>query len=65
MRLGELDIIADGNGFLFLTIKGTRSGEATVRATLDAEQAERLIVYLKGARDGLGWNNKAAADRSL
>lgn len=64
MKIGELDIIGDGgNDLLNLRLKET-GGSETLDVVLDAEQAEHLITYLKGLRDGLGWNKKAASDRS-
>lgn len=65
MKLGELDIIGDGgDDFLHLLIKES-GGSETLEVTLTDTQTEHLITYLKGLRDGLGWNHKAAADRSL
>lgn len=64
MKLGTLDIIGDPADFghaLKLTIA---VGDVKTNATLSSEQTEHLITYLKGLRDGLGWNKKAAADRS-
>lgn len=65
MKLGELDIIGDGgDDLLNLRIKEA-GGSETLEVVLDDAQTERLITYLKGLRDGLGWNRKAAAERSL
>lgn len=64
MKLGELDIIGDGgDDLLNLRLKEV-GGSETLEVVLDASQTEHLITYLKGLRDGLGWNSKAAADRS-
>lgn len=61
MKLGNLDIIGDPAGEkLRLTLQTSSN-----MATLNADETERLITYLKGLRDGMGWNRKAAADRSL
>lgn len=64
MKLGDLDIIGDGNVTLRLTIRNAYGSEPVI-VVLDAAQTEHLITYLKGLRDGLGWNKKAVADRSL
>lgn len=70
MKLGSLDIIGDRQpeprctDLLRLRIR--EEGAATfLVADLNADETERLITYLKGLRDGLGWNRKAAKDRSL
>ncbi len=67
MRLGTLDIIGDldGCGKLRLTIGHSENPIADTTFRLDADQTERLIIYLKGLRDGMGWNRKAAHDRNL
>lgn len=64
MKIGELDIIGDGNRLLQLRLKATTGSEEIV-VVLDSTHTEHLITYLKGLRDGLGWNRKAIADRSL
>lgn len=68
MKLGNLDIIGDPDrsvGGLRLTVRNALTNDDAEVFYLDATQTEHLIVYLKGLRDGLGWNKKAAADRSL
>lgn len=67
MRLNTMDIIGDpvdGKLHLLITTEIRKDGRICT-VDLDAEQTERLITYLKGLRDGLGWNRKAAEDRSL
>lgn len=64
MKLGDLDIIGDGKDTLRLTIRNAYGSEP-ISVVLNAHETEHLITYLKGLRDGLGWNRKAAADRSL
>lgn len=64
MKLGDLDIIGDGGQEkLRLTIRNVFGVEPVI-VILDATQTERLITYLKGLRDGLGWNKKTVEDRS-
>lgn len=63
MILGNLDIIgdpSDDGDRLHLVIRPVDQ----ITFTLDADQTERLITYLKGLRDGLGWNRKAPELRS-
>lgn len=64
MKLGDLDIIGDGNSMLLRLTFRNAYGSEPITVVLDATQTEHLITYLKGLRDGLGWNKKAAADRS-
>lgn len=71
MKLGTLDIIGDpadyGRGIRLRLGQVDSEGKPLESFTveLDAQKTEHLITYLKGLRDGLGWNKKAAADRSL
>lgn len=66
MRLGGLDIIGDPEvDHVRLTIGRADNPLADYVGRFDSYQIERLITYLKGLRDGMGWNKKAAADRSL
>lgn len=67
MKFGSLSIIGDPVGDkLCLAIDSAvhRNGKECV-ADLDSGQVESLITYLKGLRDGMGWNRKASSDRSL
>lgn len=67
MKLGNLDIIGDPDkacGGIRLSIRNALNDNDAETFYLDSNQTEHLITYLKGLRDGLGWNLKAAADRS-
>lgn len=67
MKLGALSIIGDpvdDRVCLKIDSEVHRNGRTCV-VDLDPEQFERLITYLKGLRDGMGWNDKSAEDRSL
>lgn len=61
MKFGELDIIGDGGNNLLRLLIRKSYGSETISVVIDNVQTEHLITYLKGLRDGLGWNNKAAA----
>lgn len=65
MKLGNLDIIGDSVDFGHSLHLRIVIDEVKVSTILTDNQTEHLITYLKGLRDGLGWNRKAAADRSL
>lgn len=66
MKLGELDIIGDPADYAGERVRLTiKIADGAPSVELNDEQTERLITYLKGLRDGMGWNKKSAADRSL
>lgn len=65
MKLGTLDIIGDPADYGHAIRLRLEANDVVIFAELDDIKFEHLITYIKGLRDGLGWNRKAAADRSL
>ena len=69
LKIANLDILAAPHDYDYkmrLTIRDHfPKREDSIIVDLNQDELERLITYLKGVRDGIGWNHKAQGDRNL